>query len=130
MMTTSGEPGSPLPFPASLLSAIHSPAVTGRFGPRLPALKASVVRADHLAVACHETLRGIVTAQAHEVNAHGGLDESGEVSARTNGEDDGRHGDAEYHHGARVESEPLDLGRLLPALEQYVEVYLHGAADG
>src|SRR5947209_6986846 len=130
MMTTSGAPASALLFPASLLSAIPVPVVAclSHPGARRPARRLSL--AENLAVARDKPLRGIVTAQAHEVNAHGGLDERREVPARTDGQDEVRHGDAEYLDGARVESETLDLGRLLPALEHDVEVNLRGAADG
>src|SRR5215208_7658635 len=115
MMTTSGAPcaASPPPSPALFFSVIPRPFATqARVVPR------------------HETLGRIVTAQAHQVYAHRRLDERREVAARAHGQDEVRDGDAEDVHRPLFEAEPVDLGRVHPALEPDVQPQLLRAADG
>src|SRR5215212_11245706 len=131
MMTTSGEPAAafaPSPcFTSLLLKAIRSPVVSraARGGRSRDA-----PRAERARVHFDEQLRGVVTAQAQKVNAHGRLDERGEVSSGAHGQDEVRDGDFEYVEGARVEAEAVYLLRLVPALQPYPEPYLLRPAHG
>src|SRR5215203_5623152 len=115
MMTTSGAPAAaaPPPSPACRFSDIPLP-----FAPQ------------SRVVPCHETLGRIVTAQAHEVYAHRRLDERREVPAGAHGQDEVGDGDAEDVQRPRFEAEPVNLRRVLPALQPDVQTQLLRAADG
>src|SRR5437588_662697 len=127
MMTTSGSPVSTTFLPACFLKAIPRPVV---LFVRLRTRRASLrlCAAEHLRVSRGEPVGRIVTAQAQQVHAHRRLDERGEVSSGTDGQDEVRHGDAEYLDRARFEAQAINLARLLPALKPYVESDLFRAA--
>src|ERR1700749_2113182 len=130
MMTTSGEPADFAPSdcsPSLFLKAIRSPVVSraARAGRSRDA-----PRAERARVPFDEKLRGVVTAQAQEVNAHGRLDERGEVSSGAHGQDEVRDCDFEYVEGARVESQTVYLLRLVPAFEPDAQAYLLRPAHG
>src|ERR671932_759224 len=131
MMTTSGSPVSATCLPACLLKAIPRPvaSVVRPSGPPRAAPR-RLVAAYHLRVPLGEPVGRIVTAQAQQVHAHGRLDQGREVAARADGQDEVRHGDAEYLDRARLEAQAVYLARLLPALQPYVKPDLLGAAHG
>src|SRR5215208_8147339 len=109
MMTTSGAPcaASPPPSPALFFSVIPRPfAPQTRVVPR------------------HETLGRIVTAQAHEVYAHGRLDERREVAPRAHGQDEVGDGDAEDVNRPLFEAEPVNVAHLAPAHQLDVQPQL------
>src|SRR5215211_5262062 len=115
MMTMSGAPAAAAPPPSN---AFFRSVIPRPFAPQ-----ARVVPR-------HETLGRIVTAQAHEVYAHRRLDERREVPAGAHGQDEAGDGDAEDVQRALFEAEPVNFGRVLPALQPDVQPQLLRAADG
>src|SRR2546423_3570957 len=128
MMTTSGPPVSATFLPACFLKAIPRPVVLLVRRLRLRRAALRLVAAEHLGVARDEPVGRIVTAKAQQVHANRRLDERREVAPRTDGQDEVRHGDAEYLDRARFEAQSVNLARLLPALKPYVESDLFGPA--
>src|SRR5215213_7060039 len=115
MMTTSGAPAAAAPPPST---ACPASAIPLPFAPQTRV------------VPRHETLGRIVTAQAHEVYAHRRLDERREVPPRAHGQDEVRDGDTQDVHRPLFEAEPVNLGRVHPALQPDVQPQLLRAADG
>src|SRR2546423_14083348 len=128
MMATSGSPVSPTFLPACFLKPTPRPVVLLVRRLRLRRAALRLVAAEHLGVARDEFVGRIVTAKAQQVHANRRLDERREVAPRTDGQDEVRHGDAEYLDRARFEAQSVNLARLLPALKPYVESDLFGPA--
>src|ERR1700755_3372352 len=111
MITTSGEPADFASFncfTSLFLKAIRSPVVS-----RAARVWRSrdAPRAERVRVPFDKKFRGVVTAKSKQVDAHGRLDERGEVSPRAHGQDEVRDGDFEYVEGASVESQTVELLR-------------------
>src|SRR5436309_2670403 len=97
MMTTSGSPVSATFLPECFLKAILRPVVlTVRRLLRARRAALRLFAAEHLRVARDEPVGRIVTAQAQQVHAHCRLDQRREVTTGAYGQDEVRHGDAEY----------------------------------